>query len=592
MAPRRSLADPSGTRLGGANGAHLLEPRACPLRRRAPRRPERATAGIGKSDACRRPATSSSSRSTSGGVTAFPALGHPVLETPTLDALAARGVLFANHWANAAPVRAVAGLPVHGDVPAPQPLGPQRHAARRPVHQRRAAGPGDSATTRCSSATPTPRSIPAPCRPGDPRLLTYEGILPGFRVVIEDPWEQGSPAWGRWLAAQGVDVPGQSARPVRADGGLPRRRRPRVDVGAGPVPGRALPDHVRAPGRDRVARTQRREALLRPRLVHPAPPAPPQPLGYHDLYAAEAIGPFVGCAGWRRRRPSTRSAAGASHPRRRRTARTSVSAGSCGPPTTAPQREVDDGLAPLFEYLERAGWPTRPWSSLTSDHGEMGCDHWLLEKLGYWDESYHVPLIVVDPLSRGRRRARARWSTRSPSRSTCCRPSASSWGSRSHSRPTGGRWPPSCAGEPCAGALARHGALRVGASPIRRTSCSETVLRHPHEPLRPGRVAWPAATSTSSSPPPRPLPALALRPARPTPGRRDNLLRRWRARRWPRRHGGRPRSSSSGNAYGRADAQRELPRHRARPRGVTRHLALTAGPARRRAVCDADRRPS
>ena len=62
------------------------------------------------------------------------------------------------------------------------------------------------------------------------------------------------------------------------------------------------------------------------------------------------------------------------------------------------QREVDDGLAPLFEYLDsRAGWPTRPWSSLTSDHGEMGGDHWLLEKLGYWDESYHVPLIVVDP---------------------------------------------------------------------------------------------------------------------------------------------------------------------------------------------------
>ncbi len=34
---------------------------------------------------------------------------------------------------------------------------------------------------------------------------------------------------------------------------------------------------------------------------------------------------------------------------------------------------------------------------LTSDHGEMGGDHWLLEKLGFWDESYRVPLIVVDP---------------------------------------------------------------------------------------------------------------------------------------------------------------------------------------------------
>src|ERR1700677_1788291 len=30
-------------------------------------------------------------------------MGHAVVETPNIDALAARGVLFANHWANAAP---------------------------------------------------------------------------------------------------------------------------------------------------------------------------------------------------------------------------------------------------------------------------------------------------------------------------------------------------------------------------------------------------------------------------------------------------------------------------------------------------------
>ena len=34
---------------------------------------------------------------------------------------------------------------------------------------------------------------------------------------------------------------------------------------------------------------------------------------------------------------------------------------------------------------------------LTSDHGDQMGDHWLVEKLGWWDESYHVPLIVVDP---------------------------------------------------------------------------------------------------------------------------------------------------------------------------------------------------
>ena len=63
------------------------------------------------------------------------------------------------------------------------------------------------------------------------------------------------------------------------------------------------------------------------------------------------------------------------------------------------QREVDDGLAPLFEYLLESGLAGSTLVIVTSDHGEMGGDHWLLEKLGWWDESYHIPLIVVDPRS-------------------------------------------------------------------------------------------------------------------------------------------------------------------------------------------------
>jgi arylsulfatase A-like enzyme len=63
------------------------------------------------------------------------------------------------------------------------------------------------------------------------------------------------------------------------------------------------------------------------------------------------------------------------------------------------QREVDDELGHLFGYLEQSGLSDSTLVVLTSDHGEMGGDHWLLEKLGYWDESYHVPLIVVDPRS-------------------------------------------------------------------------------------------------------------------------------------------------------------------------------------------------
>ena len=61
------------------------------------------------------------------------------------------------------------------------------------------------------------------------------------------------------------------------------------------------------------------------------------------------------------------------------------------------QSEVDDQLGRLFGYLGAQGLASSTLVVLTSDHGEMGGDHWLVEKCGYWDESFHVPLIVRDP---------------------------------------------------------------------------------------------------------------------------------------------------------------------------------------------------
>ncbi|NIR39236.1 MAG: sulfatase-like hydrolase/transferase, partial [Actinobacteria bacterium] len=44
----------------------------------------------------------------------------------------------------------------------------------------------------------------------------------------------------------------------------------------------------------------------------------------------------------------------------------------------------------------------------TSDHGEQLGDHWLFGKYGYFDQAFHIPLIVRDPrpgadAGRGRR---------------------------------------------------------------------------------------------------------------------------------------------------------------------------------------------
>ena len=69
------------------------------------------------------------------------AAGHPLVRTPNLDALAARRCAVAPPLQPGGAVRARSGQPLHGHVP-DEPSGRrQRHAARRPVRQRRARRP-------------------------------------------------------------------------------------------------------------------------------------------------------------------------------------------------------------------------------------------------------------------------------------------------------------------------------------------------------------------------------------------------------------------------------------------------------------------
>jgi arylsulfatase A-like enzyme len=59
--------------------------------------------------------------------------------------------------------------------------------------------------------------------------------------------------------------------------------------------------------------------------------------------------------------------------------------------------EVDANLGRLFDYLKANGLWDNTLIIFTSDHGEQMGDHHLLGKMGYFDESYHIPLIVRDP---------------------------------------------------------------------------------------------------------------------------------------------------------------------------------------------------
>ncbi len=324
------------------------------------------------------------------------ALGHPVVETPTLDALAAGGTLFANHWANAAPC---------GPSRACLYTGTYLHTNRSltngtPLDDRftnvarlaRAAG-YDPVLFGYTDTSLDPRTLPA----GDRGLRSYESVLPGFRAVVDDPWEAGQPAWARWLAGRGVDVPARVH-----DLYLPLEGYPGADEhGATWAPARFGAEHTPTAFLvDELLAWLERHGD-EPFFVHASfiGPHPPHrnPVGYHDRYDADAIGPFVAAP--------TREEEAAIHPLNA----VALAIPGVGAPDDERDRrqlratyygsmtEVDDQLARLLGWLDTSGLAGSTLEVVTSDHGEMAGDHWLTEKLGYWDESYRVPLIVRDP---------------------------------------------------------------------------------------------------------------------------------------------------------------------------------------------------
>jgi len=60
-------------------------------------------------------------------------------------------------------------------------------------------------------------------------------------------------------------------------------------------------------------------------------------------------------------------------------------------------RQLDDHLGRLFRFLEETGRADDTFIVFTSDHGDYLGDHWLGEKELFHDESSRIPMIVYDP---------------------------------------------------------------------------------------------------------------------------------------------------------------------------------------------------
>ncbi|MEQ8952372.1 sulfatase-like hydrolase/transferase, partial [Parvibaculum sp.] len=132
------------------------------------------------------------------------ALGHKMVKTPNLDALAADGVLFKRHYANAVPcgpsrasLHTGMYLQNHRSGTNGTPLD-----ARHTNWAKEAAKLGyDPVLFGYTDTSQDPREED----PESPWLMTYEGPLPGIRpVCMMGTWPT---PWTDWLAANGYEVP-------------------------------------------------------------------------------------------------------------------------------------------------------------------------------------------------------------------------------------------------------------------------------------------------------------------------------------------------------------------------------------------------
>lgn len=335
-------------------------------------------------------------------------LGTPGLKTPNLDRLCAEGVTFRNHVTTAVPCGPARACLLTGKyqmnnrvVQNTVPLASRHSNLGKEL---RAVG-YDPAIIGYTTSVPDPRNTSH----NDPRLSWLGDIMEGFRPV--GSFEPEMEGYFGWLANKGYELPEN-----RADVWLPAGEN--SDPGATAKPSR-IPTELS----DTAFFTDCALSYLkgvspdRPFFLHlgywrPHPPfIATEP--YNTMYDPADMPDLV-------RAPSLDEEAD-QHPMLdfyiRKTANDGFFEGAEGNTSELSEAqlkqmratyfglitEIDDYLGKIFDELERQGKWDDTLIIFTSDHGEQLGDHHLLGKIGYFDESFRVPLIIKDP----RRKERA-----------------------------------------------------------------------------------------------------------------------------------------------------------------------------------------
>lgn len=329
------------------------------------------------------------------------------IATPNFDRLAATGVAFDNHCTvtvPCGPARAslLTGLYAmnHRVIRNGAPLASQHSTvaleARKAGYEPMLFGYTDSARD--------PLGVPL----NDPDLSIYEGLIPGFREVVEMRIESGF-GWQAYLGARGYPLP----RP------LPERAeelfRPQAPVGSDREPQITDPALYRAADSDTAFLTDRTLEQLdarrdQPWFAHiaylrPHPPlVAPEP--YNTLVDPATLPPPLAASTapnhplvslWHEQRLQKLPWQAGEH-----------AANDCRTlDDTASQQlravylglvaELDHHIGRLLDWLDETNQAERTLVIFTSDHADMLGDFGMWGKVNVFESAYKIPLLIRDP---------------------------------------------------------------------------------------------------------------------------------------------------------------------------------------------------
>ncbi len=337
--------------------------------------------------------------------------GHPHLETPNIDALAARGVRFtrayvqspvcgssrmsfytgryvSSHGASWNGIPLKVGEMTMGDYL--RPLGVQTALVgkthMRPDHEgmeRLGIDPDSIIGVRASECGFDPYERDDGLHGVGPDGR-YDPQPPRYNRYLNENGYPGDNPWHDW-ANSGEDEDGN----IVSGWAMHHAR----------LPARVNAEHSETPYMTGRAMEFIREAGEAPWCLHLSYIKPHwpyiAPAPYHDMYGAQFVVPVVRSEA-ERADPHPVYREFMDHKMSRVLARDEARL-TVIPAYMGLVRQIDDQLGVLFEFLEERGLFDNTMIVFTSDHGDYLGDHWLGEKDLFHEPSVKIPLIIYDP---------------------------------------------------------------------------------------------------------------------------------------------------------------------------------------------------